>query len=761
MEFFYFLLIVLVYVVVRIFQAEKTLRNLRNLNDTVTDLNLKMVYLERKIERILSVGRTVPVDSAAEKASETKPEAAPQPIPEPEIVNVPASEPSDMPLRPVPELEAKRPSSVPPPVEEIFTGAQPEPERVVETIDSGSEDRMERFIGVNLFSKIGIAVLVLGIGFFVKYAIDNDWIGEIARTVLGMVAGGVLWGISYFLRSKYKSFSAVVAGGGFAVCFVTIAVAYNFYGLFSPGLAFAILLLLTVMQIVVALWYDRRELASVGLVAAFAAPFLSAGPDGSPATLSGYVAILSAGVLVVSWKRPAWFELPLAGCLLSWIVALIVAFSLPAEGPVWVVFIATVFIFIIYSLPLTRILGLNPGQWHSAAVVSAMFINNVTFIIVGLKLMGHMLLPPVLDGLVPVLAAAVNGIVFFRYFMRAADSLPKDIVILLTVVSSCLFFPVEFGAHSITVVAIAFYAFALNRLYCRNGRMVFKVLLILALCALFIDLVLLGDDGFHTPTPVGEFFAYFLSGAAIIGAAATLAFHPRAYSAHHTTVYTIFLWSGILSAVYGIYCVAGADSLCAARAAVAAYMAAAFVLSLATRRGGNAGWLFPTVSALAIVFGCRPDTEAGAVPDVLLWVAFALYCATMYFQGRRCFRTAWFGPLSRWLFIVLFTASAAVVAIAATFNILMLCNLAKLNSAAVSVLLSVCGAVTVWIGMRKHDKALRITGLAFFGVVLVKLVAYDLWTLSSVGRIIVFIILGILLLGISFLYNKLRKALFD
>ena len=174
MEFFYFLLIVLVYVVVRIFQAEKTLRNLRNLNDTVTDLNLKMVYLERKIERILSVGRTVPVDSAAEKASETKPEAAPQPIPEPEIVNVPASEPSDMPLRPVPELEAKRPSSVPPPVEEIFTGAQPEPERVVETIDSGSEDRMERFIGVNLFSKIGIAVLVLGIGFFVKYAIDND-----------------------------------------------------------------------------------------------------------------------------------------------------------------------------------------------------------------------------------------------------------------------------------------------------------------------------------------------------------------------------------------------------------------------------------------------------------------------------------------------------------------------------------------------------------------------------------------------------------
>lgn len=202
MEFFYFLLIVLVYVVVRIFQAEKTLRNIRDLNDTVTDLNLKMVYLERKIERILSVGRTVPVDSAVEKASATKPESAPQPVPEPEIVNVPASEPSDIPPCPVLEIEATRQSSVPPPVEEIFTVAQPEPERIVESIDSASEDRMERFIGVNLFSKIGIAVLVLGIGFFVKYAIDNDWIGEIARTVLGMVAAWCALGHILFPQIK-------------------------------------------------------------------------------------------------------------------------------------------------------------------------------------------------------------------------------------------------------------------------------------------------------------------------------------------------------------------------------------------------------------------------------------------------------------------------------------------------------------------------------------------------------------------------------
>lgn len=91
----------------------------------------------------------------------------------------------------------------------------------------------EKFVGENLFSKIGILVLIIGIGFFVKYAIDNDWINETARTVLGLLTGFGLWGIAYYLRDRYRNFSSVIAGGGFAVCFVTIAVAYNYYSLFS------------------------------------------------------------------------------------------------------------------------------------------------------------------------------------------------------------------------------------------------------------------------------------------------------------------------------------------------------------------------------------------------------------------------------------------------------------------------------------------------------------------------------------------------
>jgi uncharacterized membrane protein len=51
---------------------------------------------------------------------------------------------------------------------------------------------LEKFIGENLFNKIGIAVLVFGIAFFVKYAIDQNWINEYGRVAIGMGCGIIL-----------------------------------------------------------------------------------------------------------------------------------------------------------------------------------------------------------------------------------------------------------------------------------------------------------------------------------------------------------------------------------------------------------------------------------------------------------------------------------------------------------------------------------------------------------------------------------------
>ena len=64
------------------------------------------------------------------------------------------------------------------------------------------------------------------------------------------------------------------------------------------------------------------------------------------------------------------------------------------------------------------------------------------------------------------------------------------------------------------------------------------------------------------------------------------------------------------------------------------------------------------------------------------------------------------------------------------------------------------------LGMRLHQKVLRIISLFTLGLVLVKLVLVDLWAMPTVGKIVVFIMLGVILLVLSFLYQKLKGVLF-
>lgn len=740
MDSVFIFLIVAAYFVFAIIRSGKLFKRLRDISDGVDDVNAKIEYLERKIER-LSASRGKEND-AADAILPPEPLLAEEPL-----------------------VSVEEECAAEPDCREAVPAAVVEPEPVAaESAPLSAEprvgDNVERFIGVNLFSKIGIAVLVLGIGFFVKYAIDNSWIGEVARTVLGLVAGVALWSVSYFLKDKYRSFSSVLAGGGFAVCFVTIAVAYNFYGIFSSLEAFVILIALVLAEIAVALWYNRRELAAVGIVAAFAAPFLSAGSDGSTVALTGYVLVLSAAIFVVSFRRPSWYELPLIGCVLSWIIAALAAVWVREGESHALILVFDTLIFIIYSLPLSNILGLSPeGKKHVGAIVGAMFVNNFVYVAAGLSLMDGVGLPFRANGFVPLIAALADGFVFYRYYMKKQPSLPQDILVLLIAVSSCLVFPVQFRSQCVSVAAVAFYAFALNYLYCRTERRIFKGLFIASVVALFVAL----DQLRMFDSPVSAFFSYVFTGAALAGIAATLSFYRTAYSRDNAIVYTAALWLGIASFVYSTFLIIEPQHgfISALRGAVAVYLASTLALALFTDKGGNAAWLLPLLSGLGVAFVCLPCADTGTAATVLFWVCMALYSFAIVIQSRKCYRKGYFGAWGKNVFTILLIASAAIVAIAAVFNILMLCSLQKLNSAAISVLLSVAGAITVALGLRRHDKALRLTGLCFFGIVLVKLVSYDLWNMPSVGRIIVFIILGILLLGISFLYNKLRRALFD
>jgi hypothetical protein len=67
-----------------------------------------------------------------------------------------------------------------------------------------------------LLNKIGIAVLVIGISFGVKYAIDHQMLNPLTRIILGYVAGGILLGLALKLKKNYTAFSAVLLSGAMA-----------------------------------------------------------------------------------------------------------------------------------------------------------------------------------------------------------------------------------------------------------------------------------------------------------------------------------------------------------------------------------------------------------------------------------------------------------------------------------------------------------------------------------------------------------------
>ena len=80
---------------------------------------------------------------------------------------------------------------------------------------------------------------------------------------------------------------------------------------------------------------------------------------------------------------------------------------------------------------------------------------------------------------------------------------------------------------------------------------------------------------------------------------------------------------------------------------------------------------------------------------------------------------------------------------------------------ALSILWGVYSLLLIVLGIWKKLKHLRIGAIILFGVTLVKLFFYDIAHLDTIAKTIVFVSLGVLLLIISFLYNKYKDIIAD
>ncbi len=178
---------------------------------------------------------------------------------------------------------------------------------------------LERFIGENLISKIGIAITVFGAAIGAKYSIDHDLISPLVRIILGYILGLGLLGIGLKLKTNYENYSAVLVSGAMAIMYFMTFAGFSFYGLFPQGVAFGLMVIFTVLTTYASLKYDKQVIALFGLVGAYAVPFILSDNSSNITVLLSYILIINIGILVLAFKK-YWKLLYYSAFILTWLI---------------------------------------------------------------------------------------------------------------------------------------------------------------------------------------------------------------------------------------------------------------------------------------------------------------------------------------------------------------------------------------------------------------------------------------------------------
>jgi len=181
------------------------------------------------------------------------------------------------------------------------------------------EREWEQILGGNWLASVGVIALIIGAGFFLKYAFDQNWLGPTARVILGIVAGLVMLGLGYYWQKRYPILTQVLSGGGIAILYLSIFASFAIYDLVHFYVACAFLLLVSIASALLALRYNSMALAIIGILGAFIAPFilgafgergLEAGEAGQAIQLLAYIIVVNIGVLILStFRNWRWFTL--------------------------------------------------------------------------------------------------------------------------------------------------------------------------------------------------------------------------------------------------------------------------------------------------------------------------------------------------------------------------------------------------------------------------------------------------------------------
>ena len=177
-------------------------------------------------------------------------------------------------------------------------------------VKSRTKEEWEALIGGKLLNRIGALALILGVGFFLQYAFANDWITEPVRVVIGVLLGlALLVGAARSASGGLQIFAQGLVGAGIAILYLSAYASFNYYHILAQPLAFVFMSAVTVITFTQAFRYNSIVVALIGCLGGFLTPFLLSTGEVNPAGLFTYLALLNLGLLVVAWRRDSWISI--------------------------------------------------------------------------------------------------------------------------------------------------------------------------------------------------------------------------------------------------------------------------------------------------------------------------------------------------------------------------------------------------------------------------------------------------------------------
>ena len=672
---------------------------------------------------------------------------------------------------------------------------------------------LEWLIGARVAGWFGIVAVIVSVSFFLKLAFDRQLIGPTGRVMLGGIAGCALLALAERLRLRgYQAYAHVLSGGGIVILYLSVYAAYNFYHLTGQLPAFVLMAIVTATAVALAARYDAYAIAILGTVGGFMTPKLLATNVDNEVGLFGYVALLNAGVLALAYFK-RWRSLNYLAFAATWVMFAGWAFRFYEEPKLWLtLFFLTLFFVMFAALALIHnVLKERPARWFD---ISLILMNATLYFATSYLLLEEhrtrtaATFSP--QGPHALLLAAFFVLLYFVARLKhRADKLLTYTYVGLAVTFLTIAVSIQLAQQWITIGwAIEALMLTWIGLKAEEDAPRFAALPVFAVAVMHWFMLDMQEFAYQPWQPDAVFHPLFnkraVSCFVLIGVCAGIAWLYRRYAARvderdRAILTSLFVLAGNVLAVTLL--TADLNDYFLQRITHADGSLAEVVLMLANTQQFSLTVLWTLYATTAFVVGLRLRQAAVRYGALVL---LAVAGAKILTEDARYYDAIWHTPLfnqtaaafalyviALWLVAHLYaragaalaTEAARVVSIVTVIgNVFALTGLSLEASGyfaaqrdvgavaagqlrdlrlarqlSLSVLWALYGGAMLVMGLVRHNRLLRLMALALLGITTAKVFLFDLSSLDKVYRIISFIVLGAILLAVSFLYQQRQQ----